>query len=509
MNTTVNQMYTPISYGGKIHIENEVILPDYCPDVSRIIKAELSPKTVSVTTVPDDSGLTVSLDATSLFKIIYLSEDSNSNNLHSTFFTETFSHSFKVQADKNSDFDNIFVHLDLIPEAVSCRPASPRRLCLRGDINVLPDLRLNRRIKYYSPDNDSCEAKCQTVNLCTMSGVTQCDYNFSERITLPAELPPIEEILDCDIRYCCDSLKITDGNIMFTSTAFFNCFYSSKDGNISFCQPLELSRQAQMGNMSEGAVCEMRFCPTSLRADTDIDNYGDSRIINLDFSCNAQFFAYSNFQQQVVSDIFVPGKEFEAQFCDFNIREHCSSVNHKIPYNTSFKLKNPDIFAIEDIRPTGFIRGWAIENDVIRVDGRLNLKMIGSYQDGNDGMEETLDFSTEIKLDCPNAQQCDLALQINQVDCVAVANSVEVRADLQIIGSVFSQTPVHCVKNLSIGENKSPCFRPPIILYYPCQDETLWEIAKKYSIPQKLLRDFNQMESDKITSSVIKIPMLS
>lgn len=505
MNSEIKQMYTPIAYGGKVHIENEIILPDYCTDILRVVKTEVNPKITAKNTYFDESGLNVALDGTVLFKVIYLSEGNGTP--HSTFFTENFSHNFKVQTDKNTDPDSIFLHIALLPENVACRPSSARRMTIRADLGVMPDIRLNRTVEYFADDdNENFEIMNRKVCLCGMCGDAESDYSVSEKITLPRELPAADEIIDCDMRYTCESLKISDGKAIFTATALFTCFYSSSDGNISFCQPIELSQIIDIPNLEGTCNGEIRFSPTSLRADVDVDNYGENRVIVIDFSYTAHVVAFNDREIGVVADIFSPTVELDAEYGDLNLRSFGASINEKVSVNASVKLKNPETVAVEDIKPVAHIRGWVIENNILNIDGRINLKMIGTYPDGCEGLEENLDFSAHIKLDEISTPQCDLNVSVCEVDCVVTTSAVEVRADVLICGSVFAQNSVHCVRTLNVGDRKKPTDRPPIILYYPSPDETLWDIAKKYSLPQKLLRDFNGMETSKITDSVIKIP---
>ncbi len=507
MNSVIKQMYTPISHGGKIHIENEVILPDYCADIARVVKVEANPKITAKSVYADEGALSVSFDGTALFKVIYTAE--SGDRLHSAFFSENFSHSFKIQTDKATDPDDIFLHIALSAENVSCRPASPRRMVIRGDLSVLPDIRLNRGIEYFSgDDSESCEVLSEEARLCTMCGNAEADYTLSEKIPLPRELPTADEILDCDMRYVCESLKITDGKAVFTATALFTCFYSSSDGNISFCQPLELSQIIDLPDAREASQGEIRFLPTSLRADVDVDNYGENRVIAVDFSYTAQVVAFADREIEVAADIFSPTNELDAQYGDFTARAFGAKISEKLPITGTVKLKNPQITTLEDIKPTAYIRGWVIENGLLSLDGRLNLKMIGVYTGGYDGIEESLDFSAHIKLDELASPQCDLNVSVCEVDCVPSGSVIEIRADVIISGSAFSQIPTHCVRDVTLGEKKKSPVRPPIILYYPSSGESLWDIAKKYSLPQKLIRDFNGMESAKITDSVVKIPAM-
>ncbi|MBE6688350.1 MAG: hypothetical protein E7588_03610 [Ruminococcaceae bacterium] len=505
MNSIVNQMYTPIAHGGRIHIENEVILPDYCPDVAKVVKADIVPRVTSKNIYSDDSGLNIAADGTVLFKVIYLAE--GSPKLYSTFFTENFSHTFKVQADKSSDFENVFAYINLTPENVSCRPCASRRMTIKCDISVCPEIRLNRPVEYFTEDESECELLTQKLSLCSMCGMNEADYNVSEKIILPRELPPVGEITDCDIRYVTESLKIANCKAVFNATAYFTCFYDSPEGSISFCQPIELSQIIDVPDAEDGTDGELRFTPTSLRADTDVDNYGENRVITLDFSYTAHAVVFTNREFDAAADVFSPTREITAETGDCNLRRYCQSVYEKVQIPASLRLKNPDITSFEDIRPTAYIRGWVAENGVLTADCRMNIKMIGSYDGGFDGIEENIDFSVHTKLNDIPSPQCDLSIAVREVDCVPSGSSIEVRADAVLTGSIFSQSSARFVKTLSVGEKKKDECRPPIILYYPSERETLWEIAKKYSLSQSSLRDFNGMESDKITEKVLKIPM--
>ena len=508
MNNTTNlyRMYVPSCHGGKIHIESEVILPDYCPDAAKIVKTELSPKITSQSCFFDDGGLNVTLDGTALFKVLYLSE--GDSKLCSTFFTQPFSHSFKVRTDESTDSENIFDCVTLSTENASCRTSASRKAVIKGDISVIPQTKLNSVREFFDGGDTVSESKGSHIPVCRLIGSAESDFTLSEKIILPEHLPSAADILDCSMRYVCDSAKCADGKVIFTATAYFTCFYRSNEGAVSFCQPIEISQITDMPLADSTHTAEVFFLPTSLRADTDVDNYGENRVISVDFSYTAKTAVYGNELFYAVTDVFCPGHDYTAEYDEITSRALDCRINEHVPVKGSLKLKIPETVSIENVCPSVYLRGWVIENGVISLDARLNLKMICALPSGYDGIEENLDFSAKIPLDNPEICKCDLYADVNDVNCVLSANSIEISAEVTVSGPAYTQRKTKCVKSLTCGD-KTPCAdRPPIILYYPSDGETLWDVAKAYSLPVKTLMEYNGMESEKITETVVKIPRI-
>ncbi|MBQ9940275.1 MAG: DUF3794 domain-containing protein [Clostridia bacterium] len=503
---TVQQLFSPLSNGGKIHIESEVILPDYCPDLLRTVKTEITPKITSQTHYSDQNGINITIDGTALFKILYLSD--STEKLCSTFFTQPFTHSFKLHTDDCSDLDNIFDSVSLVTDSCSCRPVSPRKAVIRGDLSVSPEIKLNRTVEYFDGNDLSCEVLKTSSCFCSMTGIGEADYTISEKINLPVDSAPCEEILDCSMRYVCDSVKTAEGKVLFTATAYFNCLYRTETGISSFCQPIEISQIMEVAGTESIHQADVRISPTSLRADIDVDNYGENRVVAVDFSYFAKSVVYGNKTFSPVSDVYCPEYEFEAQYSDISLFPYNNTIKENIPVRASVKLKNPETVSLENICPAVSLRGWVIENGVLSLDGRLKVNMTAVLPAGYDGIEENTDFSAKIPLENPDIRKCELGVSVKEVNCILSGNSIEVTAEVTVSGPCFTQNQIHCVTAYNRGEKKKPCDKPPIILYYPSKEETLWDVAKKYSVPQKTLCEFNGTDASKPLDTVIKIPLV-
>ena len=81
---------------------------------------------------------------------------------------------------------------------------------------------------------------------------------------------------------------------------------------------------------------------------------------------------------------------------------------------------------------------------------------------------------------------------------------------LKTDGAVLKKNTVKAISDARIFYDKpKPLCRSEYIIYYPDKKETLWDIAKKYEIPQKTLADANGInEEQALNKKTVLIPCI-
>ena len=114
-------------------VETDYILPDYYPDICRVIKCRIMPRIVSHSILGNDSSgesKKLSYDTEALIRIWYLSE--NSKTIHCIEQKQKFSKSVDVSFVGSSPEICIRPKTDY----VNCRVVNQRRLDIRGAIST-------------------------------------------------------------------------------------------------------------------------------------------------------------------------------------------------------------------------------------------------------------------------------------------------------------------------------------------------------------------------------------
>ena len=97
-------------------VDADLTLPDYCPDIERILKCTMIPQIY----MANISGDCLNIDGNTVIRVMYL--DGGKGCLRSYEHTVPFSHSFTL---KDSP-DRCAIYADAKPEYINCRAQSPQ-----------------------------------------------------------------------------------------------------------------------------------------------------------------------------------------------------------------------------------------------------------------------------------------------------------------------------------------------------------------------------------------------
>ena len=107
-------------------VDIDFTLPDYCPDIQRILKCQICPKITSKNISADR----LDVDGTTFVKLMYV--DSVNGKIHCFEHSLPFSTSFNL---KSIPDDVVSVGKSKV-EYVNCRAVSPRRLDIHGAFSL-------------------------------------------------------------------------------------------------------------------------------------------------------------------------------------------------------------------------------------------------------------------------------------------------------------------------------------------------------------------------------------
>ena len=125
-------------------VDCDIILPDYCPDIARILKTEAG---ACVNSKKIDAG-TLSLSGILRIKLIYIPE--NSRQIRCVTHEEPFTHNF----DLREPAENATVMAKARAGYCNCRPLGPRRLQVRTGAALAVRVSVQREENFISGCED-------------------------------------------------------------------------------------------------------------------------------------------------------------------------------------------------------------------------------------------------------------------------------------------------------------------------------------------------------------------
>ena len=125
-----------------------------------------------------------------------------------------------------------------------------------------------------------------------------------------------------------------------------------------------------------------------------------------------------------------------------------------------------------------------LENGAIIISGTIKAMII--LKDTSGGFvttEKMLDYRYERSCECDNKKiECTPQVSVSSFECSLKNNEqIDVKAELQINCSVFSETEIDVVSEFSELKESEKLTNSAITVYFPSCEETLWDIAKRYN----------------------------
>ena len=121
---------TILSANSEQPVDLDISLPDYCPDIERILKCRMCPSITSRTI----TGNRLDVDGVTVIRLYYL--DSKKQAIRCCEHTTPFSCSFDLKSTSPDMASSVRVK----PEYLNCRAVSPRRLDIHGAFTVMANV---------------------------------------------------------------------------------------------------------------------------------------------------------------------------------------------------------------------------------------------------------------------------------------------------------------------------------------------------------------------------------
>ncbi|MFT3952173.1 MAG: DUF3794 domain-containing protein [Oscillospiraceae bacterium] len=491
-------------------VELDYILPDYYPDIFRVLKCRLLPRIVSHSI----NGEKLSFDLVAVIRVMYLSEGSNAVSCIEQRLN------FTRSVDMTAPAVNPAVTVTPRADYVNCRVVNQRRLDVRGAVSTRVKITGERQTNVVS---DAFGANIQLKK--TAISVPSKRLTAAKRVTVIDELelgaskPPVKSVLRSDCTVIPGEQKIISGKLVTKGEANVAMLYASinEDGTdgleaVKFTIPF--SQIIDIEGIDDSFESIADITPTSC----DITAKGDGVSTELEcelvllVNCTAVKFAKAD----VVTDSYSTSNEVSNTVCDAKLERMPVPINENHTVKQTLTYQEGDISAVCD--------AWS---DVSNVTGRF------SFDTGEFVISGNVSFCVMAKntAGCPiylegdtafeHIIKTDSAAQGSTIDpkvCVASctynlvgAGTVEVKAELRIGGYLYEAAQSKLISDISVdSESKKDQASPYALkLYFGDKNEDIWDIAKKYATSVAAILEENDLNTATLPDKgMILIPLV-
>ncbi len=505
-----NDQISVTSYSGSVgaEIASDYILPDTYPDVKRVLRVEAKPILIGRYISGRKLEITGAVDYT----VIFCADSESGESLHCVHFA----------GDWESAVNDIGslegANITVIPKISSCtqRLANPRKLSLKS--TVTSDVKVTALL----PCTPTCEGAQSAAEQMQLEKLTrtvesrrECTFladplRISENLEPDAAQPAIDEIISCSCGICFHEAKINrdaDFTVSLKGEALIDCIYKSQ-GEAGVYK--SFSRKFPVAYIVGADEYEKQFAncrPESLLASADATTveisasvgenaYGERRVVELDMSADVTVCIVGSEDAELVLDAYSLTRECECikhefdcestgkvLFANFSVGESASRSELNIPEGSTVIDTAADV-SLTDMK---IERGRAVLSGTAAVSCILE----------NNGEYMSSDTTVPIKCELnvgeiaePLAYTCfprayDMRARL---DPERISFDFEVSLCMQVCEKRHHAS-ISAIRLLGEAREAKPS--SCMTLCYPGENDTLWNIAKRYNTTVNALEAAN------------------
>ncbi len=497
---------TEVVYDGQAEqgVEFDYVLPDYYPDIFKILRCTLRPGIVSY----NISGDKLICDGVICITALYLSEGGGMECIEHRY-------SYSKTVDLPKAADNGTVTIEPKVDYCTCRAVSGRRIDVRGAVSFKIKVSCITPFEIITDMEGGLVQTRKNKVCCTRKLTAGKQFVVREDIGVSGVDGSIKAVVSCDAAAVVNDCKIIADKVVLKGVAQLKALYLVQNDGGSMLQTMEaeipLSQIVDMQGVDEKHTCYAQFrvlsCNLSVKSADDVT----AGVFGCEMTVGSQITATLEENIYPVTDMYSTGYE-----CSFTTAALKTESDHRYisqTFNTKQMIECdngiPDsvIDVSCDVTEVMCRTG---DNGDITVNGKL-ICYIAAVKDNEPVFsEKSLPFEAVVSVGGVTADSViQPVLSISAVSYSINDDGIELRCSVLMQGSMYVCSSSQVIKQAEI--NESECKKKDdeymLKLYFADANEDVWNIAKRYNTSAAAIEAENEVTDGKV-SGLLLIPIV-
>ena len=472
--------------------ETDILLPDYCKDITRILKCNATSRISRIS----QNANTVDIDGVVLVQVYYLCSE-NKINSYSTrlMFSKTLT--------LNCDNLVLWAKVSSQIQYINCRVVNPRRLDIRGAVTIFSNVTSCEEIALLKECDDDVQVMRNNVSsLCQVGKLTQ---PFSVKEEIPSE-NQITNVLRTHAIAQTAEVKIINNKLIVKGQMSVHLTTQNDNEEIEHSTyTIPISQIADLQGVDEESICCVDF--DVVYVDTSVKNIENGQILEFDAKLVLTVDAKTVCDTTICTDAYGTQCEVTPKKENVTVTTLCQHIDEKKVYKNTFPLEDPTDIVCDlwyEEKPLN----QTFENNSLTLTLGVVISMILSNDSGEcNYVEQTLPVIETIPLKDVTSAMFEGCVKVCEVAYTTTQNGVEVTLTVKFLGNVISKNTLNAITTLECDETKrykeKDC---ALTIYFASNGESVWEIAKRYHTKKDAITLANNLDTDTVAGGILLIP---
>lgn len=494
---------TVLSKTAEQPIDVDFTLPEYYPDISKILKCHCQGFISSKGT----NGNTLSAEGVAVITVIYVDND---NMLNSYEYRYIFSKGFDLDGAEG----NLCTCVNVKTDYINCRAVTARKIDVHGALSIIATAVKKTENEIVTDTMHGCvEVLRQTVSAATPLSCNEKSVAVEEEI----EIGAAKKDINCIIRYSGEvsikESKLIAGKVMVKGELSISLLYCNDDGEIdSIKETIPFGQMIEAETATENCGTDTTAALSSFEIKPKSDSEGKLR----SFSVNAKILltadTYCTEDTTVLLDAYSRKHEITTSKTEMVFTKIAENISESFSAKQSVTL--PGIYKIIDLWCSVKQVSSSFNEGVLSGEGTLAVNVLYFDEDQTPlYAEREIPFTFERQTTLFSDEYfADPKITVSSCSyLISSGEEVEIRAELSLFATVYECKRFNVLTDLTVNtENaarrKSEC---AMAVYFAEKGERLWDIAANYLADLEEIKKINDIEDTVLkTDKALLIPLL-
>lgn len=483
----------------EVAIDADFTLPDYCPDVSKIFKCQSEGRIISKSV----NGKTVTLDGIVILNLIYCDKNSR-------LYNYVYEYPFSKSVELNNETIESIICAKIKIDYINCRAVTGRKIDIHGAAGIFLRVMRKRPCEVLSDYQDNTvELKKDSTVVITPMGYCEKYITIEEDIPLNAPAN-ISNIIRNDANIDLYECKIIKDKAIIKGNVCISLLYCVAENNkpqslkcnIPFSQILDVE------GINETCESDIKCEIANFEIKTEHSQTGECKafgiVLKLLISCEG----YCQNETPVILDAFSRRNNAEIKNEIVNFDRIIENIHENQVFKANLRLDD-EIESVVDLWTKIKSVNVHFEDNVMTVFGILSASAVLCGEDHNTYYcEKPLEFEYKYSVDGASNLYSDP--EVNIIDCsytITDSKTIELRVNLSIKAVVYEQVKLSVITDLLVDKSSPKAYKKSsaMTIYFPCENECVWDIARTYNASVDEIMKINELSSDKLKSGMMLI----
>ena len=484
-------------------VDVDFTLPDYCPDIGKLLKCRVTPMITS----QDVSFDALTVEGSAKISVIYLDDRDKKIRCCERDYP------FKATVPYENTAENVRLLASAHVDYVNCRAVSQRKLDIHGAFTVHMTAVCAKANEIISEvEGQGLRLKKEACDISDLVCCTRIPFDLGEAIELSEGKPPISSVIRTDAVMCIEECKPIVNKLIVKGDAIFTMVYCTEQGgepeHMEYVIPF--NQFFDVTGLDDTCMVDIRLCTDALEVSLRTDADGEYRRVDVELRAAANVRAYRSMHIEWLSDAYSVDYEVNCQKKQMRLEKLCSTVSETTVIRQTVDTGDVKIEGVCDLWCSVPDSRAVYRDGKTAITGSMVVCMI--LRDPRQGVVYS---EKNLRFECAVAQEAsgqilrpDVTVGVKSCGyTVTGENKIELQTELCVHSSLYEDIPVRpvCAVEIDPSRPKSEENRPAAVLYFAEQGEELWDIAREFNSSVESIRADNDIEGDTVDESRLLI----